>query len=385
MFLGRTFEKTVDFKSVDNAFEEAVIQGVFPGAVLLVGKGDEIVHEHAFGSRSLVPTISPADTSTIFDLASLTKPLATTIVMMLLVSEKKVCLDERVTRFFPDFGVFGKQEITLRHLLNHSSGLPHWMPYYVNILKSDTTGEIDFVPSPAAKQYVFTQIHREKPVSPAGLQGLYSDLGFMVLGEIVEAVSDRTLDLFCEDRIFRPLGLERTFFVDLTRSKTRRLQAIEEMIAPTEDCPWRKKVLCGEVHDDNAYALGGVAGHAGLFSSARDIHQLLACLNRCLRGSDSFLPQTLVEEFLSRDEAVKNSTYALGWDTPSESRSSSGKFFSAHSVGHLGFTGTSIWWDLEKNSHVVLLSNRVHPTRKNEKIREFRPYVHDLIMKTLNP
>jgi serine-type D-Ala-D-Ala carboxypeptidase len=375
----------VDFKSVDKAFEDAVIQGVFPGAVLLVGKGDEIVYEHAFGSRSLVPTSSPMHTSTIFDLASLTKPLATTVVMMLLISEKKICLDDRVTRFFPAFGVFGKHEITLRHLLNHSSGLPHWRPYYEDVLKRDKAGEINFVASQAAKQYVFTQIHREKPVSPAGLQGLYSDLGFMVLGEIVEAISDSTLDRFCQDRIFEPLGLESTFFVDLMRSRSQRLQAIEEMIAPTEDCPWRKRVLCGEGHDDNAYVMGGVAGHAGLFSSARDIHQLLACLNRCRRGSDFFLPQELIEEFLSRDEAVKNSTYALGWDTPSENGSSSGKYFSPQSVGHLGFTGTSIWWDLEKNSHVVLLSNRVHPTRKNEKIREFRPYIHDLIMKTLNP
>jgi serine-type D-Ala-D-Ala carboxypeptidase len=375
----------VDFKSVDKAFEDAVIQGVFPGAVLLVGKGDEIVYEHAFGSRSLVPTSSPMHTSTIFDLASLTKPLATTVVMMLLISEKKICLDDRVTRFFPAFGVFGKHEITLRHLLNHSSGLPHWRPYYEDVLKRDKAGEINFVASQAAKQYVFTQIHREKPVSPAGLQGLYSDLGFMVLGEIVEAISDSTLDRFCQDRIFEPLGLESTFFVDLMRSRSQRLQAIEEMIAPTEDCPWRKRVLCGEVHDDNAYVMGGVAGHAGLFSSARDIHQLLACLNRCRRGSDFFLPQELIEEFLSRDEAVKNSTYALGWDTPSENGSSSGKYFSPQSVGHLGFTGTSIWWDLEKNSHVVLLSNRVHPTRKNEKIREFRPYIYDLIMKTLNP
>jgi CubicO group peptidase (beta-lactamase class C family) len=375
----------VDFKSVDNAFEDAVIQGVFPGAVLLVGKGDEIVYEHAFGSRSLMPTITPMDRSTIFDLASLTKPLATTVVMMLLVSEKKICLDDRVTRFFPAFGVFGKQEITLRHLLNHSSGLPHWRPYYEDVLKSDRAGEINFVASPAAKQYVFTQIHREKPVSPAGLQGLYSDLGFMVLGEIVEAISDSTLDRFCQDRIFEPLGLESTFFVDLMRSRSQRLQAIGEMIAPTEDCPWRKRVLCGEVHDDNAYAMGGVAGHAGLFSSARDIHQLLACLDGCRRGENTFLPQALIQEFVSRDKSVKNSTYALGWDTPSENKSSSGKYFSPHSVGHLGFTGTSIWWDLEKNSHVVLLSNRVHPTRKNEKIREFRPYIHDLIMKTLNP
>jgi CubicO group peptidase (beta-lactamase class C family) len=305
--------------------------------------------------------------------------------MMLLVNEKKLCLDDRVTQVFPTFGVFGKQAVTFRHLLNHSSGLPDWEPYYEDVLKSEKEGKLNFVASRAAKQYVFAQIHREKPVSPAGLKGLYSDLGFMVLGEIVEAISDSTLDHFCQDRIFEPLGLKSTFFVDLTRSRSQRLQAIEEMIAPTENCPWRKKILCGEVHDDNAYAVGGVAGHAGLFSSVRDIHQLLACLNGCRRGENTFLPQALIQEFLSKDESVKNSTYALGWDTPSENGSSSGKYFSPHSVGHLGFTGTSIWWDLEKNCHVVLLSNRVHPTRKNEKIREFRPYIHDLIMKTLNP
>jgi CubicO group peptidase (beta-lactamase class C family) len=156
-------------------------------------------------------------------------------------------------------------------------------------------------------------------------------------------------------------------------------------MAPTEDCPWRKKVLCGEVHDDNAYAVGGVAGHAGLFSSARDIYQIVARLSRCFRGQDEFLPQALVQEFLSRDQTVRHSTFALGWDTPSESQSASGEFFSPRSVGHLGFTGTSIWWDLEKNCYVILLSNRVHPARTNEKIREFRPHIHDLIMKTLNP
>jgi serine-type D-Ala-D-Ala carboxypeptidase len=375
----------VDFKSVEDAFEEAVIQRVFPGAVLLVGRGNEIVYEHAFGSRSLVPTSSTMHTSTIFDLASLTKPLATTVVMMLLVSEKKICLDDRVTRVFHTFGVFGEHSVTFRQLLNHSSGLPDWKPYYEDALKSEKGGKINFVASQAAKQYVFAQIHREKLVSPTGVRSLYSDLGFMVLGEVVEAISGSTLDRFCQDRIFEPLGLKSTFFIDLTELRNRRLQPAEEMIAPTENCPWRKKVLCGEVHDDNAYAMGGVAGHAGLFSSARDIHQLLTCLNGCLHGENTFLPEELVREFLSRDESVKNSTYALGWDTPSESKSSSGMYFSLHSVGHLGFTGTSIWWDLEKNCHVVLLSNRVHPTRNNEKIREFRPYIHDLIMKTLKP
>jgi CubicO group peptidase (beta-lactamase class C family) len=375
----------MDFNSVSNAVEEAVAQGVFPGAVLLVGKKDKIVYEQAFGWRSLIPSQSVMQTSTIFDLASLTKPLATTVAMMLLVSDRKVRLDDQVTRFAPPFGVSGKSAVTFRHLLAHCSGLPAWRPYYEEIIKAEKEGKINFVASRAARHYVFEAIQREKPLAPPGTQSLYSDLGFIILGEIVEALSGQTLDRFCQDGIFKPLGLQSTSFVDITRLRSRSIQPVEEMIAATENCPWRKKILCGEVHDDNAYAVGGVAGHAGLFSSARDIHHLLARLNRCLSGQDTFLPQTVVHEFLSRDKTVEDSSFALGWDTPSESKSASGKYFSPHSVGHLGFTGTSVWWDLEKNCHIVLLSNRVHPTRDNEKIREFRPYIHDLIMTILNP
>ena len=375
----------MDFKAVKDAFAEALIQGVFPGAVLLVARGEEIVCEYAFGSRSLVPTSSPMQINTIFDIASLTKPLATTVGVMLLVNEKTIGLKDLVTQFFPAFGSSGKNDITVRHLLNHSSGLPAWKPYYLDVVENERQGKTNFVASGTAKQYVFEQICRETPISEPGVESLYSDLGFIVLGEILEAVSGKPLDRFCQERIFKPLDLRSTFFVDLTQLSTQQFQPMEEMIAPTEDCPWRRKVLCGEVHDDNAYVMGGVAGHAGLFSSARDIHRLLALLNSCLRGENSFLPQSLIQKFLIKDRSVKNATYALGWDTPSENHSSSGKYFSAHSVGHLGFTGTSIWWDLEKNCHVVLLSNRVHPSRTNEKIKEFRPYIHDLIMKTLNP
>ena len=153
-FFKPSWKSIVDFKRVENAFKEAVIQGVFPGAVLLVGRGDEIVYEHAFGSRSLVPTSSSMYTSTIFDLASLTKPLATTVAIMLLVTEKKICLDDRVTRFFPTFGVFDKHAVTLRHLLNHSSGLPDWKPYYEDVLESEKGGKLNFIASRAAKQYV---------------------------------------------------------------------------------------------------------------------------------------------------------------------------------------------------------------------------------------
>jgi CubicO group peptidase (beta-lactamase class C family) len=129
--------------------------------------------------------------------------------------------------------------------------------------------------------------------------------------------------------------------------------------------------------------MGGVAGHAGLFASARDVHTLIACLSRCLRGADNFLPRSIVEEFFTKDDAVEDSSFALGWDTPAPGKSASGAAFSPRTVGHLGFTGTSIWWDLERSCHVILLTNRVHPTRKNEKIRAFRPHIHDLIMKAI--
>ncbi len=375
----------MDFPSVESAFEEAVSQGVFPGAVVLVSKDEEIVYENAFGYRSLIPEKTALQLNTIFDLASLTKPLATTVAIMLLIGGKKIRLDDQVTRFIPTFGVFGKHLSTVRQLLNHSSGLPAWKPYYEGMVKMEKSGRINFIASRAAKGYVLEEIHREKPLTPPGTQALYSDLGFMVLGEIVEVLTGFNLDRFCQDRIFKPLGLRSTAFVDLTKLRTRRLQPVKQTIAPTENCPWRKRILCGEVHDDNAYAMGGVAGHAGLFSSARDIHTLMVRLNHCFHGKDNFLPQSLVQEFLTKDQTIKDSTHALGWDTPSLGKSASGSYFSPRSVGHLGFTGTSIWWDLEKSCHIILLTNRVHPSRQNEKIRDFRPYIHDLIMKALFP
>jgi len=375
----------MDFPSVESAFEEAVSQGVFPGAVVLVSKDEEIVYENAFGYRSLIPEKTALQLNTIFDLASLTKPLATPVAIMLLIGGKKIRLDDQVTRFIPTFGVFGKHPSTVRQLLNHSSGLPAWKPYYEGMVKMEKSGRINFIASRAAKGYVLEEIHREKPLTPPGTQALYSDLGFMVLGEIVEALTGFNLDRFCQDRIFKPLGLRSTAFVDLTKLRTRRLQPVTQTIAPTENCPCGKRILCGEVHDDNAYAMGGVAGHAGLFSSARDIHTLMVRLNHCFHGKDNFLPQSLVQEVLTKDQTIKDSTLALGWDTPLPGKTARGCYFSPRSVGHLGFTGTSIWWDLEKSCHIILLTNRVHPSRQNEKIRDFRPYIHDLIMKALFP
>jgi CubicO group peptidase (beta-lactamase class C family) len=375
----------MDFRAVDSAFHDAVSQGVFPGAVLLVRQGRSVAHEAAYGSRATMPEKAPMALETVFDLASLTKPLATTLAFMLLVQERKIRLDDQVTRVIPMYGVLGKSVTTFRHLLSHASGLAAWKPFYEEIIKGEKSGRINFVGSRAAKSDVYELIHRDKPLSPPGSQALYSDLGFMILGEAVEILSGSALDRFCQERIFKPLGLRSTGFVDLTQLRARRLQPVTESIAPTENCPWRKKILCGEVHDDNCYAMGGVAGHAGLFSTARDLHSLLARLDQCLHGEDKFIARPLLEEFFTKDKSIERGTFALGWDTPTPGQSSSGSLFSPRSVGHLGFTGCSIWWDLEKDCHVILLTNRVHPTRKNEKIKEFRPQIHDLIMKALFP
>lgn len=371
----------MSFETVEREMNAAVVRRVFPGAVLLVREGTRTFYHRAFGHRSLEPEVTQMSEDMIFDLSSLTKAFATSVAMMLMVKDGKIGLEDRVTRFFHNFGVHGKTHITFRHLLAHSSGLPAWKPYYKSLLQIE--GRINFLGSHGAKAYVYQELQRERLDGQPGKQAVYSDLGFILLGAAIEEVSGMTLDRFCHDRIFRPLGLRTTGFVDLSLLRARRVQPVTEMIAPTERCPWRKKILCGEVHDDNAYAMGGVAGHAGLFASAKDLDALLGRLKDCYRGDSQMIPQRIVREFWRRDEMVPGSTWCLGWDTPSPVGSSAGTHFSPHSVGHLGFSGTSVWLDLEHDRHVILLSNRIHPSRDNEQIKAFRPFIHDVIIAAL--
>jgi CubicO group peptidase (beta-lactamase class C family) len=374
----------MDFSAVDREVTGAVEKGVFPGVVVLVNRAGTVLYRRAAGWRSLEPVRTPLTEETIFDLASLTKPLATTLAIMLLVKERKLRLDDRVTRFFLNFGVYGKTHITFRHLLAHSSGLPAWRPYHREIIQLETKeGRVGFLGTRSAREYVYTRLQREKLEAPPGQQAIYSDLGFMLLGAVVEEISGLGLDQYCRDKIFRPLGLQWTSFINLELIRRHKLQPMLEKFAPTEWCPWRKRILCAEVHDDNAYAMGGVAGHAGLFSTVDDLDRLVSRLLACYRGENSFLPSSLVREFWTRDGTVSSSTWALGWDTPSAQHSSAGELFSPQSVGHLGFTGTSVWIDLEQQVHVIVLSNRVHPRRDNDKIQTFRPVLHNAIMRAV--
>jgi len=371
----------MDFSPVDKEITAAVEKGVFPGAVVLVNRAGTVIYRRAFGWRSLEPERTRLSEETIFDLASLTKPLATTMAIMLMIKERKLRLDDRITRFFPNFGMQGKTHLTFRHLLSHSSGLPAWRPYYREIAAREAKeGKVGFLGTRSAREFVYTQLLREKLEALPGIQVAYSDLGFMMLGAVIEDISGLGLDQYCQDKIFRPLGLQSLSFLNLEMIRRHKLQPVLEQYAPTERCSWRKRILCAEVHDDNAYAMGGVAGHAGLFAPVDEVDRLVSVLLACHRGELSFLPSALVREFWTRNETVPNSTWCLGWDTPSSQHSSAGDFFSPRSVGHLGFTGTSIWIDLERQVHVIILSNRVHPRRDNDKIQTFRPMLHNAIM-----
>ncbi len=290
---------------VEAAFAEAVEKGAIPGATVVVRVGADIAYEGAFGFRAIVPERSPMRLETVFDLSSLTKPLATTVAVMMLTRDAKMRLDDRLTRFFHNFGVHGKGHVTFRHLLAHSSGLVAWRPFYQQIAEVERGGKVNFMASRGAKEFVYEEIHREKPEAPIGTKTIYSDLNFMLLGEAVEQVSGVGLNRFCRDKIFRPLELRAIDFIDISLVRTRRLEPVPEMFAPTAVCPVRKRLLIGEVDDENAYAMGGVAGHAGLFAPVKEVDRIAAELLACYAGrSDVRSRRKIVQSSSGRVIAV---------------------------------------------------------------------------------
>ncbi len=372
------------WSEVERAFNDAVEQGIIPGATVVARCGADVVFEGVFGFRSIVPERSPLKIDTVYDLSSLTKALSTTVAVMMLARDGKFRLDDRVTRFFPNFGVHGKIGVTFRHLLAHCSGLPAWRPFYQRVAEIEKGGRVNFMASYGAKEFIYEEIHREKPEAPPCTKSIYSDEGFIALGETIEKVSSVSLNRFCREKIFRPLGLRATDYIDISLVRSRRLEPVADMFAPTEICPSRKRMLVGEVDDENAFAMGGVAGHAGLFAPVREIDRIAAELIACYAGRSDFVPQRIIREFWTRDKTVAGSTWALGWDTPSPQGSSSGHRFSPQAVGHLGFTGTSIWIEPSREIAISMLTNRVHPKRDNQAIREFRPKIHDMIMEAID-
>lgn len=349
-------------EKADRLMRQAIADNVFPGGVLLVSRKNTVLFFEAYGLANIFSERA-VHKNTLFDLASLTKPLATTLAVMKLSQDSELDIDQGIASVLPEFGNTGKAGITIRHLLAHCSGLPDHQPYYKRMRDIAREHRKD-----ALRNFLVA----EPLAYPTGEQVVYSDLGFMILEWLIERIAGQRLDHFVRETVYDPLGLKNLFFVDICRPRPGDFAA-------TERCPWRGVLLEGIVHDDNAYAAGGIGGHAGLFGTARDVHQLLSELLMTFHGhfSACIFQQNTLKLFFERQGGTERT---LGFDTPSPCDSSCGRHFSGQTVGHLGFTGTSFWMELDRSVIVILLTNRVHPSRKNMKIRSFRPRLHDAVM-----
>ncbi len=347
------------------SFVASQVDSAFPGVVVAVGRHGRVALLTAAGHYG-VDDPRPVDSHTVFDLASLTKVIGLTTACMLLVDAGRLDLDAPVGTYLPEFRGPWKDRVTIRHLLTHASGLPAWRPLFREardrrgaLALVDTT-PLDTVP---------------------GTRFVYSDLGAIVLTQVVERITGEPLDRFLETTVFQPLGMTATTFLPPRTWRDR--------IAPTEnDTVFRHRMIRGEVHDENAGRLGGVSGHAGLFSNVPDLvrfaNWLLDLERPTAPCSVLCLSPGTVEQFTRRQDLPPGSTRALGWDTPSDSGySSAGSKLSRRSFGHTGFTGTSIWLDPERDLFIVLLTNRVNPTRANARILQVRARVADLVADAL--
>ena len=327
----------------------------FPAAVIDVGRQSGPLWQEAFGRRTYAPDAPACRLDTIFDLASLTKVLGTASIAMALVDQNRLALDRSVGAVLPEWRSHGRDAILIRHLLDHSSGLPAHARLW-----EQTRGA------------GFRDAIRALPLAgPPGAQSVYSDPGFMLLGFALEEAGGAPLnELF--DRL------------DLGGGEPLRYRPGPDLIArtaPTENDPWRGRMLQGEVHDENAAALGGVAAHAGLFGTAAAVASVARLVLRTFRERTSLGPRELMRIFASKT-GVPGSSRALAWDTMLPT-SSCGTRLSPTSIGHTGFTGTSLWIDHERDLYVVFLTNRVHPTRANEQLPRLRPLLHDAVVEGL--
>lgn len=359
------------FPEATAVLEQAVREHVFPGcAFAILAAGDaqpSWENAPAVGQFTYEPDAPPVEPGTIFDLASLTKVLATTASVMLLYDRQRLALDAPLTEWLPEFAAASladsrRSRVTLRMLLDHSSGLPG----YVRLFES-TNERIAMIEA----------CLRQPLTADPGTRTEYSDIGFIILGYLVETITGERLDTHCQREIFAPLDMSTTHFCPD--------EAMRRSIPPTEDDrTFRHRVIQGEVHDENACVMDGVAGHAGLFSNALDPLRLAACMladGETPSGLQLFSAQT-VAQFAERARQPAGTSRSLGWDTPS-APSSSGSLFSRRSIGHLGFTGTSLWIDLEAGIAVTLLTNRTWPDRSNQAIRGVRPRFHDAVRREL--
>lgn len=344
--------------------DSAKLSGIFPSYSVGVLQDDQLWFAYqGCGQQSL------------YDLASLTKVLCTTTVTLLAESRNILSIDDPVQKYFPNFT---DSRVSLSHLLDHSSGFSAWLDLHSRFHAANGLGQFNsrLTPKLARIEYEREILASFNPKA-FEQQTIYSDLGFMLLGWALEKATGAPLDALFQEWVLQPTGLKSLQFLPISPD-----------VVPTENCPWRGHVLRGEVHDDNCYVLGGVAGHAGLFGTALEVVRLAQFWLEALGGKPG---NPLFSSTESQKRAhhywtfhhLSGASRALGWDGLSREGSSAGKYFSPQTRGHLGYTGTSLWVDPERKLIVTLLTNRVHPTRSNEKIKAFRPVFHDTLLTEL--
>lgn len=359
--------------SVRQVLDRAVAGGAFPGALAVVGTRDRVLASYAAGRIDGAAGAPAPDDRTLWDLASLTKVIGTTSAMMQLVGTGKVSLDAPVQRYLPRWTGAGKERVTVRHLLTHSSGLPAFKQYFREVPN----------PGAASRDTMLALIYATPLEAAPGARMVYSDFGAILLGEIVEKVSGQRLDAYLAQHVFAPLGMKDTRYLPVGVADASRARLVARA-APTEVDRWRGRHLRGEVHDENAYALGGVSGHAGLFSTAPDLTRFAqALLNRGRLGAARVFNPETVDLFTTRADPAFSSR-ALGWDTPTGTNSA-GHLLSPRAFGHTGFTGTSLWVDPANGVFVLLLTNRVNPSRENTRIGDVRVALADAVIAALRP
>jgi CubicO group peptidase (beta-lactamase class C family) len=347
------------FRAAFTILEKAIAVHAFPGCALSVTHRGELIANKAIGNFTYDPGAPAIETESIFDLASISKVIATAAMAMILYERGILDLETPVAAIIPEFsgGDNRRRQVTLRMLLAHSSGLPAYEKLFQRAETRDG---------------LLAAAYETELTADPGARAEYSDIGFIILGVALERLADEALDLFCQREVFGPLGLSHTAF--------NPPKAWKDRIVPTaDDQTFRQRIIQGEVQDENGSMLGGVAGHAGVFATAED---LAVFAHAMLNGGRPILRADTVELFTRREATPEGTSRALGWDTPS-APSQSGKHFSPRSFGHLGYTGTSLWIDPERQLSITLLTNRTWPDCKNQAIKRVRPAFHDALVEPI--
>jgi len=350
------------FASAFQIVQQGIAERAFPAASIAITHRGRLLALKAFGRFTYESSSYAADTTTLFDLASLTKVVATTTMAMLLYERGLLDLETPVAAIVPEFmsstEVAHRRDVTLRMLLAHSSGLPAYEKLFL---------------ATQARDQLLRAVFSTPLSADPGTRAEYSDIGFITLGVALERLADESLDNFCRREVFAPLGMTSTTFNPPAE--------IRAQIPPTADDPtFRCRIIQGEVQDENASVLGGVASHAGVFSTAADLAKFSHAL---LNGGRPILRPETVSLFTRRESAPSGTSRALGWDTPT-APSQAGKYFSGQAYGHLGYTGTSLWIDPVRQLSIALLTNRTWPDASNQMIKQLRPAFNDAVMRALD-